>query len=106
MENVRGVVVGQGTGSSLFTIEPGDSPGPSPFLSVQAPATPGLYTLIIDMQANDGGGYVYFHNREANRPWYPLEYICTVSSGGQCYFTQNFPGGGGIYLPIIMKNAT
>lgn len=105
-QTLGGAVVGQGTGVTLFTIELGSSVGLGPVLSVQAPATPGIYTLIIDMRANDGGGYTYFHNREANRPWYPLEYICMVSSGGQCYFTQNFPRGGGIYLPIIQKNAS
>jgi hypothetical protein len=106
-KNSGGTVVGQGNGITLFTIPPGQDVGPlAQVLSVQAPATPGIYTLLIDMQVNNGGSYQYFHNREANRPWYPLQYICVVGSGGQCYFTQNFPGGGGIYLPIIMKNAS
>jgi hypothetical protein len=58
---------------------------------IRTPATPGMYTLVIDMMDASG---TYFHNREAGRPWFTLDYqICLP------------PCSQKIYLPLIMKNA-
>jgi hypothetical protein len=60
---------------------------------IQAPANSGVYTLTIDMQRV--GESSLFHNREAGRPWFTLDYRVCV--GDVC------PK---LFLPIIMKNAS
>jgi hypothetical protein len=59
-------------------------------LNVQPPAhfTPGAYTLSIDMMV----GPDFFHNREAGRSWFTLDYAVTIGIPKQ------------IFLPLLLKN--
>ena len=91
-----GVIVSQGNAvSGNPTLDPGDSMSFGYYLPVQPPTTPGTYHLLIDIQVQNGQGYEYFYNREPNRPWYPVEYVCVIGNGDD----------GDIYLPIVMKNS-
>ena len=58
-------------------------------LPVKAPSAPGSYTLQIDVVHENGG---FFHNREAGRPWFTLDYEVCV--GGACEQT---------FLPIVLR---
>ncbi len=99
-----GTIIGSGSGVSRSLSKGGSSPFTFNAIEVHAPATPGVYTLIIDMQVNIGGTYEFFFDREAGRPWYPLVYTCEVG-GGECTLGGVIRNEGDIFLPIILKNA-
>jgi hypothetical protein len=101
--NTEGVIVGSGVGpSSSFLTKGSSSLLFINAIQVFAPATPGVYTLIIDMQVNNGGSYQFFFNREPGRPWYPLIYTCQVGGGG-CTLGGEIISGN-VFLPVVLKN--
>ncbi len=80
MNDNTGVAVGSITEGNFTTVT----------LPVRAPSSSGVYTLRIDMIHENGG---YFHDREAGRPWFTLDFEICV--GSQC---------NQVFLPLIFKS--
>jgi hypothetical protein len=101
--DVSGTTVGSGNGISWSLLKGGASPTIVNAIQVRAPTIPGVYTLIIDMQVNNGGTYKFFFDREPGRLWYPLVYTCEVGGGG-CTFGGEIRSKNNIFLPIVFKH--